>query len=376
MRRPILVVAICLLIVCKSSAQSLHAFLFCNTSDPSIGFSVRVNFKNMKEELQTITNGLAYKYVEHSDTAGDFRVENVLNDLDTVKIHPNDIVFMYFSTHGAKSTHDSSIFPQIVIPHKLVAVYKLYQAMLAKNPRSVIAIVEACSGFQNITPQQAFIYQMALDTNTANIDTALRSQNTKNLFSTDCNIIMTAGQPGKDTWATMEGSMFTNCFLRALTESLDSRPAALVNWDNLLEQCKEYTLDMTITTPTQYYPVWEKTKCNSTDSLTAPHFLALMEEEPSKVSHISRRVKLSILVSKEEESDQRIDIKLKLSGPSTEIAAISKVEYFLDAKMFNPKVMCINKNERFAYEFSTMKGFPMKAKVFYNNGIVVDLYEI
>jgi hypothetical protein len=413
MKKSILLLTFILLLAGKTFSQTFHAFLFCKTSDPDIGTSVKINYANMQDALQVIANGLNYTYKEHSLTSINFNIKNVLKYVDSSNIQPVDIVFMYFSTHGAKSKWDSNIFPQIDIPDTLLSVYKLYKKMLSeKNPKSIITLVEACSGFQKITPQQAFIYQTINDSSAVNINTSLQKQNIQKLFSSNCDIIVTAGQPGKNTWATSEGSMFTNCFLRTLNEFFETTNITMVNWENLLQQCKQYTYDMTSSTSITYYPVWEKTNCNEllainaldigltmrsiatipiSDITTSPisniATLPISNIETIPISNIEtlpilnidtlpilNKVSLNISNSKAQKRKNHNSINLSISGNSSEINSISKVQYFLDITMPKPIVTNTNQSKNFSYEFSVWREFPIKAKVFYKNGKVVDLY--
>jgi len=67
-------------------------------------------------------------------------------------------------------------------------------------------------------------------------------------------------------------------------------------------------------------------------------------------------------------------VQLKIEGSPNEINSISKVEYYLDATMPKPIVPIVNKSKNFEYGFSVWGEFPIKAKVFYSDGKVIDLY--
>ncbi len=370
MKKTFITLTVSILLCGNAFSQKFHAFLFCKTSDRSIGTSVKINYANMQEALQIIADGLNYEYAEHSLTSLNFNIKNVNAVTDSTNIQPNDIVFMYFSTHGAKSKWDSNIFPQVDIPDTLLAVYKLYKKVLTeKNPKSIVTLIEACSGFLDITPQQAFIYQTAGDTNSVKLNTPLQKQNIQKLFSSDCNIIMTAGQPGKNTWATWQGSMFTNCFLRTLKEYIETPNLSMVTWDNLLQQCKQYTYDMTSSTRIKYYPVWEKSNCSEKIALDSNLSSILID-----TTSISNKISFSIKCSKAQRGRNPYFVQLKIEGSPNEINSITKVEYYLDATMPKPIVPIVNKSKNFEYGFSVWGEFPIKAKVFYSDGKVIDLY--
>ena len=95
MKRIFITLTILILLCGEVYSQKFHAFLFCKTSDRSIGTSVKINYANMQEALQIVADGLNYKYVEHSLTSLNFNIKNVNTVIDSTNIQPNDIVFMY-----------------------------------------------------------------------------------------------------------------------------------------------------------------------------------------------------------------------------------------------------------------------------------------
>lgn len=348
-----------------SHSQTLHAFLFCKTSDPKIGMSVKINQGNIQEVSQIIANAIDYKYVEHSLSGLNFNVENVRKTIEEVKINSEDIIILYFSTHGAKSKWDSNIFPQIDVPDSLLSAYKIHKNLLGKKPKSVFTMIEACSGFQRITPQEAFIYQTIQEDDKVEKQIIYRKENIRKLFLSSCSTIITAGQPGLNTWATTEGSMFTNCFRRTFDEYSDMTDINKVTFDNLLKQCKEYTYDMTRTTRLKYYPVWERGNCDG-------GIVAQLSDTIVPIKNIA----LDISCAKKNRSRNPYDINLELSGPKEEMALIKKVVYFLDVEMPKPIVTSTKREDNFYYGYFSVRGeFPIKAKVYYTDGTVIELYD-
>jgi hypothetical protein len=347
------------------AAQNLHAFLFCKTSDRKIGFSVRINYINMREQSQQIASALGLKYIEHPLTGSNFNVQNVNTLLSQTQITSDDIVILYFSTHGAKSRWDTNIFPQIDIPDSLIAAYKKHLGLLEKKPKMILTAIEACSGYQKITPQEAFVYEQRLSDDIPDTLSSLQVANIKKLFSSSCGIIVTAGQPGKNTWATANGSMFTNCFLRALTEQINMPLAqsSKVGWENLLKQAKEYTYNMTKTTSIRYYPVWEKKDCNG-----------LVNQSYIDSSKAETYAVLNLKCSKSTSGKNPYLVNLSVRNLSPE-RKITKVVYFLHNTFRYPEVMVKNTEANFQYSFTVWGEFLIKAKVFFEDGLIVDAYE-
>lgn len=361
-----------ILLICISNAgysQKLHAFLFCKTNDPKIGTGVKVNFANMKETSQLIATALNYTYVEHSVTGVYFNESNIQSALDNVKFDSQDIVIMYFSTHGAKSPYDSNIFPQLSIPNetgKLVSGYKMHQALLIQKPKFLLTIIEACSGFLKIPPQQSFLFETQQGIATQEKLTINQINKIKKLFITqkECDIIISAGQPGKNTYATDFGSMFTICFLNAFGSYINSGQTTKNDWDILLEQAKQYTYDMTSKYPIQYYPVWEKRFCTNETTRDVDDRSIKGKELTFNISCNKTQIK---------SNKQRYDVKLTIDGDDNH-SLIEKTVYYLDRTMEQPTIEKADASNNYLCEINVWKEYPIKAKVYLKDGRIVDIY--
>lgn len=350
--------------------QKFHCFLFCKTADPEIGKSVIINYANMEIEAQMLAQALNMTYAEHAVIGNNFTIANVEDAIEKSNITPDDFVLLYFSTHGAKSTQDLTIFPQLDIPTVLVSSYKEHEEIAGKHPKVLITVVEACSGFLDITPQEAFIYEQGTGTSPQNQLSNTQITNVKQLFGLACELIVTAGQPGKNTWATSTGSMFTNCFLRALNQyiNLPADQSHLVTWDNILQQAKQYTFDMTSTTPITYYPVWEKSDCTSKVALVGPM------RDTSLVQSV--RAELSIKTKhKFLRFKNPYDVSLRVVYTPRNNVTIDSVTYFLHKTMENPIVTVYNAEDDFFLSLAVWGTFPIKAKLFFSDKTQMDLYK-
>jgi len=350
------------------TAQKFHAFLFCKTADPEISQSVIINYAKMQIETQKLARGLQLEYVEHALTGGNFTSQNVNTMISKASIATNDVVFIYCSTHGAKSRYDTTIFPQLDIPSDLVSSYGIYQQMIAKHSGTLLTVIEACSGYLNITPQEAFVLEQSGTPPPNQALTNIQTRNIGKLFSGPCRLIVTAGQPGKITWATTEGSMFTNCFLRALDQYIDMPDGGSdkVSWSNLLGQAKAYTDEMTRTTPVPYFPVWETDDCGNGPQLK-PQIDSTLEAK--------RDVKFSIDVRFAFRLHNRHDVILNVRYQPVNSIRIDSVTYFLDKTFAQPVVTVKDSKHDFYYKLKVWGTFPIKAKVYFNDGRVIDLYK-
>ncbi len=326
----------------------------------------------MEVEAQKIANALNMDYSEHLLTSNNFTISNVENTIANSQVGPDDIVLLYFSTHGAKSPRDSTIFPQLDIPTVLISSYKEHKKLADKHPKSILTIVEACSGYLDITPQEAFVFQQGPSSIPERALPAGEINNIKQLFTSSCYQIITAGEPGKNTWATNQGSMFTNCFLRALNEYFDMPADKMQNvtWDNVFGQAKQYTYDMTSTTSITYYPVWQVDNCAVHDSGLS----SLTSQSVDTSAVIKRAATLSIETKKTFRLKNKYDVYLHVNYKSDNDVKIDSVTYFLDRTMINPIVTVSNSGDNFFLSLAVWGSYPIKAKVYFNDNKQVDLY--
>jgi hypothetical protein len=358
-----------LLTSCSFAQHNVHAFLFCKTLDRKIGKSVQVNFFNVSEKLLTIANALKYGYKDHYLINNDYNIKKVDSVISNTPIDNDDLVFLYFSTHGGIARTDTSLFPRLDVPDSIIASFKEHMALLMKNPKFLITIIEACSGYIETTPQEDFVFRQGIGNEPVISTSPDAVANIEELFSVPCKIIITAGQPGKDTWGTRNGSMFTNSFLQALTYyiNLPANKRDLVYWDNILEQAKQNTIQMTSTTKGPYYPVWQ-TSCNNPFGIIPQTIVDTSEGRIPAITFTitTRRIWWRFR--------RPYDAILHVTS-DTNVYKIDSVTYYLD-RSFNDSIVTVpNTGNDFYYKLELWGTFPVKARVYLSDGHTVDLYK-
>ncbi|HYE69056.1 MAG TPA: pYEATS domain-containing protein [Anaerovoracaceae bacterium] len=352
-----------------AAQRKLHAFLFCKTTDPSIGKGATANYADMLNFCETIAGAIGYDLVDHSLISQRFEKNRLLSTVRTTRIDPTDIVIIYYSTHGAKSVWDKSIFPQVDVPSSLIPSYTIHKEIAAKKPKAVLSIVEACSGYLDIKPQQAFLLEQSAVVMEPNKAESRIKGNINLLFNSTCNIIVCAGQPGMNTWATDQGSIFTKNFLRAFNEVVSNPFTAPNMWDTVLNKSQRYTSDFTKTTRLPHYPVWEKQDCSGLTPQTV-----IVNEKP--VSHANFAIKVtpprtsgSVWPGKK----KIYNVEFSISGTGDK--EIDSVTYYMHYTMPKPTVTVHNKNEKFRYTIGVWGEFQVKAKVHFSDGEAEEYYK-
>lgn len=363
--------------------QNIHCLLFCKTNDKDIGTSVRINIANMEELVESISVGLGLKLQITRLTGNNFKVVEMNKVLDKLRVARRDIVIVYISSHGAKSPLDRNIFPQIDVPDEYVATYKIHKKIAKLHPKNLITIVEACSGFADITPQNLeLIMQSGKKQVRLGSSEKIHATNIRHLFASQCSYIISAGQPGLNTWATDRGSIFTNSLVRAFDDLINMpENSPSLTFDNLWESTRQKTFAQTQQTSLVYFPVWEISNCLSTrktDStrpiLVTPPPKNIINNEKPKTSNLKFDLDIAKRLSKKTSwgpSSKSFIVEFRISGGKP----IKRVIYFLTKDFKSPVIELTNTTEHFKYRLLIYREFTVKAQVFYEDGKSEEIYK-
>jgi hypothetical protein len=365
------------LIFCSNNAtaQVIHAFVFCKTGDSEIGKSCDMNFDKVLRFCNDVADAMNRPCVEHKVRSYGFYYKKVDSILRNTVIGPQDIVIVYLNTHGTKTKWDKNIFPLIDIPSSLIESYSIYNYLLKKNPQSLMTIVESCSGYSKLSPQNTFIRMQGQAADTTKKDSSSMEKqivNIRKLFDKPQYLMICAGQPGKSTWATDMGSTFTNCLMEAFQRTINlASTSANVSWNFFLNQTKEMTYSRTLVTSLQYYPVWEirdpagnghKTIVNAKPKLTTKLLLKVdLAPRYESIRHFS--------------NDKYYYVNLKISNT----LGVRKVVYYLGRTMKDSVVTLPGTTENLVRQFSYKmpaihNQFQIRASLLLNDGSLNDIY--
>ncbi|PWJ42896.1 caspase family protein [Sediminitomix flava] len=228
----------------NSFAQTFHAFLLASTLDPSIGSSCQQDFDRMEVEFATIANANNLEIKKYYLEGKNFSKEKLMEQLDKLECGPEDIVFFYYSGHGARSTTDASRWPQMFL--STVRLDRHYyplefvqEEIAKKNPKFQIVMADCCN---EILP--GLSHKIASRGGGSLVDDINESFDVyKNLFKMPAGkIIATSSSPGEQAFGDREGGFFTRSFLDAVQKSVMA--AQPITWGDLMANTKKSTMDM------------------------------------------------------------------------------------------------------------------------------------
>lgn len=251
----------------QSNSQKLHAFLFCNTKDPLIGNGAKSNLNHMTAFVKQIATGLGYKLILHTLKDDNFNKQKIADEISkgVKQISKLDVVIAYINTHGYKSVEDPDSFPRLKVGQELVSSFGIHQQLCKVEHRMLLTLIEACSEFAELSPQDSFIVEDSYsDANDKIIEDLSRAKITNYMYqgylTQSGSYIVSAGQAGSTSYATDEGSFFTTNFIRAFNEAVDTSND-LVDWQGLLTKASYYTYQITQYMRSHPIPIWSFESC-------------------------------------------------------------------------------------------------------------------
>ncbi len=227
-------------------AQTFHAIIFADSDDPKIGNSVYQDFENIIGDMTMIANANNMKLKEYHYDMEDCNAENLNKVLKhKLQCRSNDIVFFYYSGHGARAFSDNSKFPQLALGHSdagLVPLYKINDMIQSKNPKFSLVVADCCNSYWAGATSKDFVGGKAFKMSNS------RANAYKNLFGKlKGNIVVSSSKAGETSSAEPDGGTFTICFRREMEKIVSGNGQA--NWENLLSKTKKATFNRRGHTP-------------------------------------------------------------------------------------------------------------------------------
>jgi len=221
---------LCLLLFFTADAKSIgtfHAVLVAATEDRTIGDVVEKDLRKVKRLVQSISKYTGLKLNEKTITGNNLNYSNVIAALD-MSISKEDVVFFYYSGHGARTYHKKTKWPSLALEGMTTPVNKLLDLDIIiakiqeKNPRFFMVIADTCNN-----PVEG--------EGNKNIEVLSASKNYQELFLKYYgHIIASSSKPGQKSWGNNTGSFFTNNFLNQLSIALRSQKVA--NWHSIMDE--------------------------------------------------------------------------------------------------------------------------------------------
>ncbi|GAB4333121.1 MAG: hypothetical protein OHK0038_09130 [Flammeovirgaceae bacterium] len=215
--------------------------MFADTFDSKIGESCLSDYEKMEVEFATMAraNGMKMNRLFFHDY--DFTKEKLKSVLENIHCEKDDVVFFYYSGHGARAAGDESKWPQLSMgmePKTDVQHFPLafVDEMLAeKKPRFRFLMADCCNktvgGITSKTSRSFSEVEESMKPSEKAYRELFRKLKGK--------IICTSASPGEYALGNEKGGIFTMNFLNALSESV---LVGKGDWYAILDYAKKATM--------------------------------------------------------------------------------------------------------------------------------------
>jgi hypothetical protein len=236
-------------------AANLYALLIGDTEDSNLGYAFQQDLDLMHKEVKKIAKETGLTLNVSLFQGWQVTPEKVLQQIEELKIHSDDVLILYFTIHGYRTESKESRWPNLFfgLEQRGVDFDYINQIVKGKNPRLLLSIADSCN---NTLPDGLIptIQQKALPVRMPN--SAKVKANYKKLFLESAGTIIISGSiPGQYSWAyTYLGGIYTLNFVEALKESVYGKKPA--DWQTLLDKAafkvSEAVIELNETQTPQY----------------------------------------------------------------------------------------------------------------------------
>lgn len=395
----------------NSFSQTLHGFIFCKTNEKDIPLDYQGTFdKGMQKNFElidslciNIAKNLNIEYAPHFVLGKSFNLKQIELTLDASKnnISKEDVVVLYFSTHGYVTQDSRSVFPIIDIRNgDFISTYLIHTKISKAKPKFLLTLIDACSNYANLTPQDSFLFRKSFEFEStkyhkSNDVSKLKNTSYLSLFKGCTQIISCAGQPGATTYATSEGSIFTSSFLKVFYNTVN-QGNGLFSWSKILDDTKERVLQNTsLPGLTKYYPQWEFGTCDTILANKEDAFSPSKDTIENTTSSVGTGVALESWINKIESNKYIYQVQISAQSHDEKI---DSVIYYLKYDLPNSKLILrssdsvnslypdetilpveeykqkVQRGQNFNYRFFSSESFTIKTEIFLKSGKVIDIY--
>jgi hypothetical protein len=211
--------------VTSRSPSTLHAIIIADTNNETVGKSVQIDMKNINRLLESIVGNTKLRLETQSISGNQLNRENVTQAVNKLRVKPDDMVFFYYSGHGA-NTEKGSEWPSMLINNKLTSLDAIISQLSMKKPRFLMVLSDSCNNFiSNISGSKSPTRNRPKPANYRQLFLNYRGY-----------IIASSSIPGQRSWGNNHtGGLFTYAFISSLNKNYD--------WNQIMQEAtKPHTI--------------------------------------------------------------------------------------------------------------------------------------
>jgi hypothetical protein len=218
------------------SARAIHLVALGDTNDPTLGSAVLVDLKNAEDVLSYLSKQCGVPIYIKQLAGDNLTFKNFQTWLQESVVSSDDIIILYFSGHGARTSSSPTMWPfGWLAEGERVEFTKMIEGILAKKAALSIAVLESC----NKEIELPRIQNRGLNDIPAleDLNAQRIGEGCKKLFFDPYGLIISSGASpgGYSIGVTYRGSYFTSSFLANLIEEAQAKNPS---WKRIFKMTK------------------------------------------------------------------------------------------------------------------------------------------
>lgn len=204
--------------ITTAKAQTLHAVIACNTTDRSIGESMKRDMENMSNAIQIIMANFEYDFEMQQFDGTTCTKANITKYINDMEVGRDDIVFFFYGGHGTHAFNNADDpWPQMCMNTNIESLFmpvaSVDKLIADKQPKLRIILTNCCNKEQNGVSIKPLYAQSEGPTTLSGYDPeAFR----KLFLESKGKVMMTSSKLGQYSWCGEYGGLFTNYLLDVL----------------------------------------------------------------------------------------------------------------------------------------------------------------
>lgn len=204
--------------ITTAKAQTLHAIIACNTTDRSIGESMKRDMENMSNAIQIIMANFEYDFEMQQFDGTTCTKANITKYINDMEVGRDDIVFFFYGGHGTHAFNNADDpWPQMCMNTNIESLFmpvaSVDKLIADKQPKLRIILTNCCNKEQNGVSIKPLYAQSEGPTTLSGYDPeAFR----KLFLESKGKVMMTSSKLGQYSWCGEYGGLFTNYLLDVL----------------------------------------------------------------------------------------------------------------------------------------------------------------
>jgi len=223
---------ICISCINHLAAKEIHVFLGADTIT-ALKKPMKQDIKHIKEELASIASatGLPMTITEYKGL--DLTYQNTLDWINKTVTHADDIILFYYTGHGVRVKHMKTPWPCFYYPAREEIVdSNVFIGRLRSKPCALcIFLCDCCNVL--VSPLRSLDIYGAGKLPHQKMP-AYGKDVYQQLFAGTKGVILASGAtPGRRSWCTQKGSVFTTAFITSLRNEMQK---PVPNWSHVFKK--------------------------------------------------------------------------------------------------------------------------------------------